>query len=378
MDVINVFDVSPSPVSMIWIGTIFASSISVYFNVLSPTKFTFATARLKQEPWRILLTFCFLGPPLVGLVQNCYFVAKTVGLLEEVYVFSLGVVPQAWTRGLDETLRAKAREIIAQNRTRDFGYFMIQLGLSIAFTVWLLSYFGVASSIYFLGPPLQRVMLYIRCRLYPDQDINIMGIEVKSKYAFLASQLLEFLISPEYFKLMTLFPVNPSMAVLHLFSSQILYEAFLEFCIGHFWWYLRYFYLDVMYNDSQDEWNIAYSKERQENINFQEILRHVVTPFWYKKVMKKIMLDQLLRVLFGSLGEDGQVPHTVEEMRELIQRLGANSRTTNETPENNDDAADEAHNGDTDGQGPDLEFDTIPAFEGTTGMNVRGDGEGQE
>lgn len=376
MDVLNLLDVSVSPVSLVWVGSILAASVSIYSNVLSPSKFTFVAARMKQEPWRLPLSFVYLGPPLISLIQNCYFVAKTVGLLEEVYTFSFGVIPQAWTCHLDEQLRIKAKEMIVRNRSRDFAYFIVQLGLTIALAIWLLSYFGKGQKIYFLGPPLQRVMLYIRCRLYPEQQINIMGLGVKSKYAFAASQFLDFLISEEYYLVITLLSKSPYLALQRFFSSQILYEAVLEFLVGHFWWYLRYFYLDEMYNDSLDDWNMAYYKVQGGKLSFQEILRFCITPFWYKSLMVKLRAEQLMRILFanGETLTEARLAQSIDEFRQRLDDITAAhgnqvpvtnvenaSEVNDEHDEEERDAADEGDEG----------LEDVPSFEGTTGMNPR-------
>lgn len=369
MDVLNILDVSLSPVSLAWVGSILAASVSIYLNVISPSKFTFVTARMKQEPWRLILSFCYLGPPLITLIQNCYFVAKTVGLLEEVYTFSFGVIPQAWTCHLDEQLRTKAKEIIVRNRSRDFAYLLIQLGLTIALTLWALSYFGLGPRIYFLGPPLQRVMLYIRCRLYPEQQINLMGLGVKAKYAFAASQFLDFLVSEEYSVVIALISVSPFLALKRFFHSQILYEAVLEFCVGHFWWYLRYFYLDEMYNDSQDDWSMANFKVRGGRISFQELLRYFVTPFWYKSLMAKLRAEQLMRILFanGETLTGARLAQSIDEFRQRLDELTA-ARGNQEPTANPNIPEAGAESGEGDG-GDDQEV--MPEFEGTTGINRR-------
>lgn len=292
MNVLDVLDIPLSPVGLTWVGSIGAASLSIHFNVLSPSKFTFTAVRLKQEPWRLLLTFCYLGPPLLALLQYCYFMVKTVGMLEEVYTFSYGLLPHRWTHDLDDALHSKAIEIINRNRTRDFTYFVIQLGATIALTIWLLSFWGVDTKIYFLGPPLQRVLLYIRCRLYPEQEIGIMGLGIKAKYAFIASQLLEFLISDDYLIILNMFSRNPQLALHQLFTSQLLYEVALEFCVGHFWWYLRYFYLEVMYNETRDEWSKSLLRSYDPKLDFQEILRFMLTPIWYFLITKQLKAEQ--------------------------------------------------------------------------------------
>lgn len=374
MDVLNILDVSQSPVSLAWVGSILASSMSIYLNLLSPSKFTFVPARLKEEPWRLLLTFCFLGPPLMALIQNCYFMVKTVGLLEEVYTFSYGVVPQALTFHLDEQLRAEAREIIHRNRSRDFAYFIVQLGLTIATTVWLLSFFGMEPKIYFLGPALQRIMLYIRCRLYPEQQISIMGVGVKSKYAFAVSQFLDFLISDEYIHVMTILSKSPYFALRHFFTSQILYEAALGFCVGHFWWYLRYFYLDVMYNDSQDDWGIANSKVQQGKLSFQELLRYAITPIWYKYIMQNLGARQLRRILTEHANELAQATaaRTMEEFRKRLDQLSEAQLADHEGTRISDDGPSDTHAEPENGSSLNVaNIEDIATIEGSTGVQRR-------
>lgn len=371
MDVLNIFDVTLSPVSMAWVTSIVGASLSIYFNILSPGKFTFATARIKQEPWRLILAFCYLGPLLIGLIQNCYFVVKTVGMLEEVYMFSYGIIPLAWTQHLNEDLRNKAMEIIARNRTRDFAYFIVQLGISIALAVWTASAFVAGPKVYLLGPPLQRVMLYIRCRIYPEQQINIMGLGVKAKYAFIASQFLEFLISDEYFTILSIFSKSPSLALKQFLSSPLLYEAALEFCVGHFWWYLRYFYLDMIYNECQDEWSRTYLRKSTYKFDFQELLRFLITPVWYKLITDELLEEQRIAhgeffrplnnplrpalVLFDlDLAENDttepQESSGVHEVQEAEEISGINELPLDES---------------------ELDIESIPRVEGATGMARR-------
>lgn len=370
MDVLNVFDLTLSPVSLTWVGSVVSAALSIYFNVLSPSKFTFATARLKLEPWRLLLSFCYLGPPLIGLIQNCYFIAKTVGLLEEVYTFSYGVIPTSWTHGFDEALRSRMVDAIARNRTRDFAYFVIQLGLSVALAVWTIYALGFESKIFFLGPSLQRVMLYIRCRIHPEEQINLMGIGVRAKYAFLASQLLEFLVSNEYFTVIAMFSKSPAAALGELLRSQLVYEATLEFFVGHFWWYLRYCYLDVMYNESNGDWSKAYLDLRGPQLDFQEILRLGMTPIWYRSIamgIKKNQRAQEATVASIQTSSDTLMgPESSEQLNNtaIPSTGGFINDIYNEELVLGDDL-------DLDGRASDVEPEHLPEFEGSTGSQLR-------
>lgn len=371
MDVLNVFDLTLSPVSLTWVASVVSAALSIYFNILSPSKFTFATARLKLEPWRLILSFCYLGPPLMGLIQNCYFIAKTVGLLEGVYMFSYGVIPNSWTHGFDETLRSRMVETIARNKTRDFAYFVIQLGLSVALAVWCIYAFGFEPKIFLLGPSLQRVMLYIRCRMHPEEQINLMGIGVRAKYAFLASQLVEFLVSNEYFTVISMFSRSPAAALNELLRSQLVYEATLEFCVGHFWWFLRYNYLDVMYNESYDDWTKAYLEAHGPKLDFQEILRFAMTPIWYRSVANEIRKDQRLE-------EATAVPNgTSENLADSVIELNGESNDT--FAQSTGDFMNETYveelvlgdNLELDDQESEVEPEHLREFEGLTGLELR-------
>lgn len=372
MDVLNVFDLTLSPVSLTWVGSVVSAALSIYFNVLSPSKFTFVIPRLKLEPWRLILSFCFLGPPLMGLIQNCYFIAKTVGLLEDVYMFSYGVIPTAWIHDFDEALQSRMVDTIARNRTRDFAYFVIQLGLSVALAVWAIYAFGFEPKIFFLGPSLQRVMLYIRCRMHPEEQINLMGIGVRAKYAFLASQLLEFLVSNEYFTVISMFSKSPAAALNELIRSQLVYEATLEFCVGHFWWYLRYNYLDVMYNEQYGDWSKAYLKAYGPKLDFQEVLRLIMTPIWYRGIAMEIRKDQMLQqaTIAPIYMGDEVLEASESELNDSTNNTVSPSTSDYITGSHNEELAyrDEL---DLDGQESELELEHLPEFEGSTGLELR-------
>ncbi|OBA20171.1 hypothetical protein METBIDRAFT_33106 [Metschnikowia bicuspidata var. bicuspidata NRRL YB-4993] len=289
MDRLNPLAIPLLPVTKTWVCAIVAMAAATSMDMVSPTKLIFYPSKMLAEPWRLVTSFCFFGPIQFSLVQYIFIIARTNNALEERYMHRIEYLPQNWIRGLDNELRAELRDEFERRKSADFAYFVGRIAMSIVATILILSLrYDIAGNFYLLGPGLEKILLYILCRNTPADYIQIMGISIKAKYAPFLMQFLEFLFSNEFKLLSHMLRHNVLQALAVFLTSGIVQKTILVFTVGHLWWYIQFFYVEQVYDESatskQREWARAHAAFRKNSIQWADLpnmYRYLITPPWY-------------------------------------------------------------------------------------------------
>lgn len=293
------------PISRGWIGIIVGVAALVTNKMVAPSKLMFLPNKVAAEPWRIFTLFCYFGELLFNLVVYLFLISKSFGALEGSYVLDIGMFPRKLVAGLNEQLRAELVAIIEKNKGIDFAYFVMQIAVSVIAAVTFIFYgFGISGpELVYLGPILERLLLYIWCKIYPEQDFFMFAFHVRAKYAPWVVATLVWIFSQDYLDAIAAFSKSFVQGIFSVLRLGLFLLAFVWFSVGHTWWFVRYFLLGDVYNEELTEtrksWQAAYDKydgvdPQRKGLRdlYQFFLLTLVIPPWYWVVAQNLHSQQ--------------------------------------------------------------------------------------
>lgn len=302
MDRLNPLAIPLLPVTKVWVCAIMALATTSSLNLMSQPKLLFVPSRVLSEPWRALTSLCYFGKLDFPLIQSIILIAKTNNLLEERYLHRMELLPHGWVRGLDQELQIRLREEIESKKTADFAHFFARGAIAIIASILILSrWCDTSISFLFLGPMLEKVMLYVICKNSPSEYFDFFGISIKAKYAPFLTLFIEIILSEEFHLVLPWFRKDVREAVNSFFKTSIVRQTILVFSVGHLWWFIQFFFLDTVHDEfttsHQREWSTACSKFSSSRLtsDLLELLRLIITPPWYYTIVKKLMKEQGIR-----------------------------------------------------------------------------------
>lgn len=292
------------PFARAWLASIAVVSVATSNGIIDPLKVVFIPSKVADEPWRLVLLFCYFGPVSLALVQNLLLISRSASSLEGAYIYNTGMMPKTLTERLEEPQRDQLRQLVEDNRTIDFAYLAIQMAASIVVAssamYVLLGFSG--TSLIFLGPILERSLLYIWCKNAPEAEQVVLGFPIRAKYALWLTQVLYGLLSEDFIPVTKAFRYGFMYGLRQLLTCEFIVELVVVFLVAHFWWYTRFFLLDDLYNETKTNTRKsateAYAKVWPAGVSsllkvgLPRLLQKLVTPPWYFVVCTRLYAQQ--------------------------------------------------------------------------------------
>lgn len=295
------------PISRAWLASIAVASVVTSNGIVERVKLVFIPNKISAEPWRLVSLFCYFGPLLFSLVQYLLQISRSVSALEGAYVFDAEMLPKYLTRDLDLELGLRLKTAVELNRTIDFAYFATQIAASIVvasaaiYTVFNFS----GTSLIFLGPILERSLLYLWCKISPEDMLLVLGLPVRAKYVVWLTLLLHGILSEDFVVVTGAFRLNFLHGLWTLLTCEFVAEMVVVFTVAHFWWFVRYFLAGDLYHELKTEsrraWVEAYkknSRSRSQDMPGFALRRSVLTlvsPPWYWVICRQLQAQQAIR-----------------------------------------------------------------------------------
>lgn len=295
MDVENLFAIPP--VTRVWIGSIVAISSALSLNLLNPKKLHYLPGM-----WlRLFTAFSTWTDLSFKLLINMIYLKSICGGLERLYQIELGMFPKA-VRQLDDQKRALIKQKFEQYRTYDFAWFLLQNALSAVLAFHLQQNITGAFFVppWAMGPVLEDILLYISGKLSPNEGFTLFVIIIKKRYAFWAYAGLTYLFTEEFSYIPMKYAESGLIPTIqYILTGSYLWCVIFKMLVGHFWWFVRFYLLEDLYNESKTEtreaWQSAFdayetrdpAKEKLQNL-VGDILRFIVLPPWYAFIVPRI------------------------------------------------------------------------------------------
>lgn len=304
------------PVTKVRVIAVIALAFLVTNGLIPYSRLHYLPQRIWTEPWRVVTLFFFLGDLLLSLLIGLYQMSKSFADLERGFVLNIDMIPRHVKAQLEE-LQEELAETIERNHTWDFSYFIAQIAVSIIAAVTLLRMFGTGNRIEHLGPVLNALVFHIRCRINPEQDVMILGFRVTAKYGSLVMLLVTFLLSIDFSEMVQGFSSSFRLGFQTFFRSELFCLMVLTFTVGHFWWFVHFFLMGEVYNESlsarRKEYAEAYAvygrggHKASISDTIHDVLLVFLLPPWYWLEFARLGTQQHQNAMMAQQPEEQEV-----------------------------------------------------------------------
>lgn len=318
------------PISRTWIALVLVVSGITTNDIVPHVKVVFIPSRIREEPWRIFTLFCYFGPLSLPLVLVLFQIRDSTSALEGGYINEESMLPARLTAGFDAELVEHLKTKFQENRMVDFAYFLFQIAVTIlvAVTIVYRHFNFTGASLVFLGPILHNSLMYIWCKTYPESNLMLLQLPIRAKYAYWSVQLIYIVVSEDFLSVIGAYKHGFVTGLYVLLTSLIIVSQVVVVAVAHFWWFLRYFIVETMYNDTKTDtrrdWKRAYDSFAP-GVSTRSVVRAiaqvVVTPPWYWMISKKFRGEQRVREIARELEGEGDV-NSEAEMGEADEESG--------------------------------------------------------
>ncbi|KAF3985911.1 hypothetical protein FT663_02947 [Candidozyma haemuli var. vulneris] len=321
MDVANIIAIPP--VTRIWLGSVLVISSAISLSLVHPAKLHYL---LGASSWlRIFTTFSTWGEIGFQLLLRMMFAKVTCGNIEQSYILELGMFPRRVVRSLDERKRTLLKQKFEQYKTFDFAWFLFQLAMSTIVAAHLQRYVTGTFVVppWVMGYVLDNVLFYISGKLTPEEGIPVFIVMVKKRYAFWAFSFINYFLSDEFLTIPQMYSQWGTLQTIRFIATgPVLWCTISKSLIGHFWWFVRYYLLEDLYNESKtvsrEAWQSAFDayetrdplKEKLKTV-VGDVLRFIVLPPWYTVIVPRLIQEELVQ-------EEPEDEEPVAEEPELI------------------------------------------------------------
>lgn len=286
------------PILRTWLAAIVVASVATSNSIVEPIRVVFVPSKVMEEPWRLITLFCYFGPMSFSLIQNVLLIAHSTSALESAYIYDSAMIPDLWHQGFGPEQERNLKIAVEKYKMADFAYFAAQVAASIVVAstaiYTLLGFSG--TNLIFLGPIFERCLLYIWCRTTPEGQLVVLGFPVKSKHAVYVTQALYGLLSEDFRLVAADFRLSFSEGLHTLVTCEFVVGLVVVFCVGHFWWFLRFFVAGEMYNEGKTEMRrkaaAAYANVSTETNWIGHAASVLITPPWYWLLCMKLRRQQ--------------------------------------------------------------------------------------
>lgn len=314
------------PISRTWIALVLVVSGLTTNNYVPHVKVLFIPDRIREEPWRIFTLFCYFGPLSLLLVLVLIQIKDSTSALEGGYISEESMIPARLTVGFDAELVEHLKTKFQDNRMVDFAYFLFQIAATILVTVTIVyRHFNfTGASLVFLGPILHNSLMYIWCKTYPESNLMLLQIPIRAKYAYWSVQLIYMVISDDFLAVIAAYKQGFLKGLYVLLTSLIIVSQVVVVLVAHFWWFLRYFIVETMYNDTKSDtrrdWKKAYDSFAP-GVSTRSVVRAiaqvVVTPPWYWTISWELLGQQRVReIAREEASEEADANNEADEISE--------------------------------------------------------------
>jgi len=175
-------------------------------------------------------------------------------------------------------------------KTADFVYYVFQICCSI---IAIVSYgfYRMNLKVVFLTPVLKDILLYIWCRTFPDFDVNIFGIMlIRRVYLPYLTSAFNLFLTREFLSELQAIIFGEYHRIYMLFTHEYFWVIYISYAIGHFWWFVREFAIDGLYNTKDTVQRSVRQKTLQDyGVPTSSFIRKVfvviVLPPWYWMIL---------------------------------------------------------------------------------------------
>lgn len=276
------------PNTMVWMGLICCLSFVTTNRLVAPAKLAFLPGKIKQEPWRLVTLFFYIGDFLIYFLQAFFLILWCLASFETNYSLHQDIIPKLLMSKLDSQMKERLQQSLQANRTIDYTYFLFSVGLTIVVVARVVE---ATTSVQFLilGPMLERVIHYLTCRTRPDQDFFYFGIRMPARYSPWLLAIVEILFDPEYHRTFREVVQTRSLAAIGRFlGSKEVISIAVGLSVGHVWWFMRFFLMTEVYGGWLDVFDEQARGTLPDEL-LRVMLQYVFTPPWYYYTVRRIL-----------------------------------------------------------------------------------------
>lgn len=286
------------PNTCIWLGLICALSLATSNQLIPQAKLVFVRNKMWDEPWRIITLFVYFGNTLWNLVQMVILISRYLSLFETNYMLHPSVIPKPLSARLDTQLRENLRKAMHSLHYFDYSYFVVIL-LAALFAAVCVVEKTLPVQIFILGPMLNRCIIYIYCRMYPNENFFYFGFPMRARYSPWISAMFDLLMASDYDTWLKFRYGGFYLAASLFLTSEYFCSTAISFIVGHILWFLQYFLMRDVYG----AWVSQFDKYTHNSSVIKTciddsprvLLQLLFTPPWYYYVMFQILRDQRQR-----------------------------------------------------------------------------------
>ena len=219
------------------------------------------------------------------LFLKVYMVSVSLQSYEGGYSTKEAIFPKSFGKLL-AIKRQRLVEFADTNKTIDFLYFVFQIWLSIVI-VNTIGYYKYNFRVVFPGDVMDEILLYIDCRSRPNIVINLMGLfDVRVVYLPVINIIFNYVLSGNVFADLVGILTGNFENSFKGFKKDVVWMYLMIYVLGHFWWYMREYLMQVVYYDLDRERSNLRGKTMDQygvnRVNFiREALVVLVLPPWY-------------------------------------------------------------------------------------------------
>ncbi|CAI5759746.1 unnamed protein product [Candida verbasci] len=283
MDIIT----SLPPITKGWCCSVLATSILLTIKKVSIFNLLFKPDKaLTNQNYRILTSFITFNELSLDLIFTLFAIANSCKRIENRYLTTHSNLPSI-IDNFSPLQKQTLQKFIDKNKSIDFLYYFIQIGISIVIVVSLV-YYKLNIPILELGRLLSETFTYIDSRNDPNEIVSFMGlINFKNCYSPYFHIILNVsLRGREYLEMGRLQQIP-------IWKFPVFWIYLISYGLGHTWWVIREVLLSTLHYDSNDERRIK-RKEimKRNNVVKFDLIRNCLVVFllppWYWFIIKKI------------------------------------------------------------------------------------------
>lgn len=287
------------PITRYWCISIVVTALCTSIGLVSSRELAFRPDKaFSTEPWRLLTSFFYFGDLLIELVFAVVFLVNLSTFLEENFRSPLSLFPDSITADPHAEHEQVLLSLTEKNKSIDYLYFIFLVCGSI---LSLVTYGMYKTSFKYnkLGPLLDDVILYIWSQNNPDVEISLLGLITLKARNLPLFHIIRIWVGQESFipDLSRLMSGN-IYYILAIFKQNFMWRVLMFYCLGHFWWFTRYFFLEKLHEDSDQERRNARRRNDERvrqhaKIGFHSqatihLLRLFLLPPWYHRIVQNM------------------------------------------------------------------------------------------
>ena len=286
------------PVTRYWLLLIIASATLTSLGWCSYKKILFTPQRtFWSQPWRLITAFCHFEGLSFSLLVRVYYMMGSALDLESKFTTPLSMFPPRRMARLSESKHATLRAMVEAYKIPDYLYYMASIAALIIVVVTI-GYYKLGINVSELSTVLDSVIWYIWCRQNPQSPVVIFGLfSIPGAYVPWCLTVMHAITQIDFAHQVYASLLLEASAVRLAVYMPFLWNEFVNYTVGHFWWFSRDFLLANVYFDKNEERRkIAWSETRQTQREYagrgplttSDLLRLFMLPPWYWSILNRV------------------------------------------------------------------------------------------